>query len=264
MHATSLAFDVAALLPARRDVAWTVSAASRTGTAPAARLTNGQRHLTVMTDNGHTTLTARLSAHDSAAQLTIAGTAPTTAASAVLRSLLPRLDHHIARRSPAQRHLHHTRCAAEIRTRLGELGVTVQQFDRADRTTGLSWQYGDADVTYTLHRATGTGLVSFRGNLAALETFLTPFLPPHPGPGRAPSRPPRGCGSAARRLVAAFPHAVQADADGLTHFTDSDGGPLQGWITPHKVNAPAGPTTPVTAGICGVGIDLLLSVPAIA
>lgn len=257
---TTLAADVAALLPKRLHTEWTVSAAHREGHPdhPATRLADGQRRfLLLLTDSGHTTLTAPAPAADTS--LTVEGSAPTAVAGAALRSLLPRIDRDIIRLSPPRQRQHRLQRLAEIDDLLRELGTSAERFERADDTTGLSWQCGDAFVSFTLRGTSATGSVSFRGGLGALERFLAPFLPPHPGPGRVRTSPLRGCGGVARRVVAAFPHAVEADEDGLVRFADADGGPLQGWVMPRDINSPTGPTTPVTAGVCGAGIDLMLS-----
>ncbi|MFE9138009.1 hypothetical protein [Streptomyces sp. NPDC007355] len=246
----SLAAEVAALLPRRHNAGWTLSPASA-GARPVARLNNGPRHFLLVTDSGHTTL------HAADVSLTVAGSAPAAVASAALRSLLPRIDGAVDA-SPAKQP-HRLVYLAEVDTRLRELGTLAQHFGRADNTTRLAWQYGDATVSFTLHGACATGSVSFAGGLETLERFLAPFLPPHPGPGRVRAAPPRGCGGVARRIVAAYPHAVEADTDGLVRFEDADGGPLQGWVMPRNVNGSVGPMTPVTAGIIGAGVDLVLS-----
>ncbi|MFI5868523.1 hypothetical protein, partial [Streptomyces sp. NPDC051546] len=195
----------------------------------------------------------------SVTSLTIEGTAPTAVASAAMRSLLPRIDHHLnswpglRQRQVRRQHL------SEIKALLRARDIAVREFNRPGDIIGLSWQHGDTTMTVTLHALSATGTLSLRGNLAALERVIVPFLPPCPGPGRVRSRPPHGCGGVARRLLASFPHAVEADQDGLVRFADTDGGPLQGWVMPRTVNSPASPLTPVTAGICGAGIDLMLS-----
>ncbi|MFJ8752058.1 hypothetical protein ACIREO_22415 [Streptomyces sp. NPDC102441] len=266
LASTALAADVAALLPKRHQDEWTVSSAVRKEHPdhPATRLANGQRRfLLLLTDSGHTTLTAPAPAADTS--LTVAGSAPAAVAGAALRSLLPRIDHDIIRLSPPRQRQHRLQYLAEIDSRLRELGTSAQRFDRADDTTGLSWQCGDASVNFTLRGTSATGSVTFRGSLGTLECFLAPFLPPHPGPGRVRTSPLRGCGGVARRVVAAFPHAVEADEDGLVQFADADGGPLRGWVMPRDINGPTGPTTPVSAGICGAGVDLMLAaLPTIA
>jgi hypothetical protein len=257
---TALAADVAALLPKRLHTEWTASAAHREGHPdhPATRLADGQRRfLLLLTDSGHTMLTAPAPAAD--ISLTVADSTPTAVAGAALRSLLPRIERDIIRLSPPRQRQHRLQHLAEISGLLHELGTATQRVDRADDTTSLSWRCGNAAVNFTLRGTSATGSVSFRGGLGALERFLAPFLPPHPGPGRGRTSPLRGCGGVARRIVAAFPHAVEADADGLVRFADEDGGPLQGWVVPRDINGPTGPTTPVTAGVCGAGIDLMLS-----
>ncbi|MER5985626.1 hypothetical protein [Streptomyces sp. NPDC001787] len=260
LASTSLAAEVAALLPKRHQDEWTVRTAARQDHPdyPAARLANGQRRfLILLTDSGNTTLTAAAPASDTS--LAVAGSAPTAVAGAALRSLLPRIDRHIIRLSPPQQQQHRLQHLSEIDALLRELGTPAVRFDQADEATGLSWQCGNASVRFVLRGTSPTGSVSFSGGLGALERFLPPFLPPHPGPGHVRSRPPRGCGGAARRIVATFPHTVEADEDGHVRFSDADGGPLQGWVMPHDINGPTGPTTPVRAGVCGVGIDLMLS-----
>ncbi|MGW1615681.1 hypothetical protein ACWCQZ_40785 [Streptomyces sp. NPDC002285] len=262
-EAMALASEVAALLPRRHNGAWSVSPASL-GIHPAGLLSNGPRCFLLITDDGRTTLVTRTPLHTAESALTITGSAPAALASAALRSLLPRIDIAV-HPSPAEQQLHRMHRLSEIRARLCELGADAQQFTRADSTAGLSWQFGDAFVRFTLHGTSATGTVSFAGGLGAVEQFLAPFLPPHPGPGRVQTRPPRGCGGVARRVVAAFPHAVESDQDGLVRFSDADGGPLQGWVTPRDVNGPAGPRTRVMAGVIGVGVDLALAaLPAIA
>ncbi|GHG13825.1 hypothetical protein ACFFSH_31110 [Streptomyces filamentosus] len=251
----SLAAEVAALLPRRHNADWTVSPVSAAA-RPAARLSDGPRHFLLATDNGHTTLTTG-TPHTADVSLTVAGTAPAVVASAALRSLLPRIDGGVD--SPTAKQPHRLAYLAEVDTRLRELGTPTEQFDRADNTTGLAWRFDDASVSFTLHGACVTGAVSFAGGLESLERFLAPFLPPHPGPGRVRATVQRGCGGVARRIVAAYPHAVEADADGLARFADADGGPLQGWVMPRDVNGPVGPRTPVTAGVIGAGVDLVLS-----
>lgn len=257
LASTTLAADVAALLPKRHQGEWTVSTATRED-HPATRLANGQRrfHL-LLTDTGNTTLTAAAPASDTS--LTVVGSAPTAVAGAALRSLLPRIDRHIIRLAPPQQRQHRLHHLTEIDALIRELGTSAERFDQADDTTGLSWQCGDASVSFALRGTSATGSVGFSGGLGALERFLAPFLPPHPGPARVRTSPPRGCGGVARRILATFPHAVEADEDGLVRFSDADGGPLQGWVMPHDINGPTGPRTPVTAGVCGVGLDLMLS-----
>ncbi|MET9393703.1 hypothetical protein ACGF7W_32475 [Streptomyces sp. NPDC048219] len=252
---TSLAAEVAALLPQRHNTGWTVSPAS-VAACPAARLSDGPRHFLLATDGGRTTLLTG-TPHTAEVSLTVAGSAPAAVASAALRSLLPRIDGAVD--APPTKQPHRLAYLAEVDTRLRELGTLSQQFDRADNTTGLAWQCHDATVSFTLRGACATGAVSFAGGLEALERFLAPFLPPHPGPGRVRAAVQRGCGGVARRVVAAYPHAVECDADGFVRFADADGGPLQGWVMPRDVNGPVGPRTPVTAGIIGVGVDLVLS-----
>ncbi|WP_330351697.1 hypothetical protein [Streptomyces sp. NBC_00582] len=257
LASTALAAEVAALLPKRHQAEWTVTTATRKEHPgpPATHLANGpRRFLLLLTDSGHTTLTA------ADTSLTVESRAPTAVAGAALRSLLPRIDRDIIRLSPPRQRQHRLQHLAEIHELLRELGTSAERFERADDTTGLSWQCGDASVSFTLRGTSATGSVSFRGGLGALERFLAPFLPPHPGPGRVRTHPLRGCGGVARRIVAAFPHAVEADEDGLVRFSDTDGGPLQGWVMPRDINGPTGPTTPVTAGVGGAGIDLMLSV----
>ena len=75
---TTLAADVAALLPKRLHTEWTVSTAHREGHPdhPATRLADGQRRfLLLLTDSGRTTLTAPALAADTS--LTVDGSAPT-------------------------------------------------------------------------------------------------------------------------------------------------------------------------------------------
>lgn len=254
-EAMSLAAEVAALLPRRHNAGWTLSPAS-VSARPAAHLSNGPRHFLLATDRVRTML-ATGTPHTADVSLTVACSAPAAVASAVLRSLLPRIDSAID--PPPAKRLHRLEYLAEIDARLRELDASTRQFDRADNTTGLAWKYSDASVSFTLHGACATGSVSFAGGLGALERFLAPFLPPHPGPGRVRASPQRGCGGVARRIVAAYPHAVESDGDGLVRFTDADGGPLHGWVMPRDPNGPVGPRTPVTAGVIGAGVDLVLS-----
>ncbi|MFJ6437854.1 hypothetical protein [Streptomyces sp. NPDC091416] len=254
-RAMSLAAEVAALLPARHGAGWTFAPAPAAA-RPAARLSNGPRHLLLTPDGGRTML-ATGTPDTADVSLTVAGSTPAAVAGAALRTLLPRIDH--ALDPPPARRSHRLHYLAEVAARLRELGASPTQFERADHTTALAWQLGDAAVHFSLHGTRPTGTVGFAGRLGVIEQFLAPFLPPHPGPGRVRATAHRGCGGVARRVMAAYAHAVESDADGLVRFTDSDGGPLQGWVMPRDVNGPTGPRTPVTAGVTGVGVDLILS-----
>ncbi|MEU9355073.1 hypothetical protein AB0D65_29765 [Streptomyces griseoloalbus] len=262
--ARTLAEHVAALLPARAGVPWTVESYKPWWTArhPAARLVQGERALVLVARPWDTQVGWQLPArepHRPDAQLeTIA---PARIAREVLRLVLPVLDDeaaHARQDDPARARLE---LLAEIGAAMRAQGAaTYERGGLLRNTSSVTWASSGCRYSATLHGTNPVADVQIEGPVRAVERATAHFLPE--APSRTPRRPVRDAvrGRMQRRMAAflsQYADVEQTDRGGLAFGTRP--GPY-GYAAPAlDPAARVRDTSPASVDIHSVGVDFLVS-----
>lgn len=261
--ARTLAEHVAALLPARAGVPWTVEPYSPWWTArnPGARLVQGTRAL-VLVANGHAWTNEigwQLPGREpTRPDHTFTTSAPDVVAREILRLVLPVLDDEAARTLEDA-----TRARLELLYEIGNAmraqgAATYERGGLLVNTSTVTWSSSGLRYSATLHGANPVADVQIQGPMRALERAIAHFLPE-----AAPDRPavPAGIrGRLERRMaqvLARHGHVEQLEQKGLAF--GSGPGPY-GHVAPAlDPAARAHDITPASVDIHGVGVDFLVS-----
>ena len=260
--ARTLAEHVAALLPARAGVPWTVESYSPWWTVrhPGVRLVQGERAL-VLVANGHTWNTEvgwQLPDREpDRPDFTFRSARPDGVAREVLRLVLPVLDDEAARTvedaSRARLELLY-----EIGTAMRAQGAaTYERGGLLVNTSTVTWSSSGLRYSATLHGSNPVADVQIEGPVRAVERAVARFLP-EPADGR---QVPQGIRGRLQRRMAAFlaryGDLEQTEQGGLAFGTRP--GPY-GYAAPARdAAARAHDTTPASVDLHGVGVDFLVS-----
>jgi hypothetical protein len=260
--ARTLAEHVAALLPARAGVLWTVEPYSPWWTArhPGVRLAQGTRAL-VLVANGSTWNTEvgwQLPDREpDRPDFTFHSARPDVVAREVLRLVLPVLDDEAARTvedaSRARLELLY-----EIGTAMRAQGAaTYERGGLLVNTSTVTWSSSGLRYSATLHGSNLVADVQIEGPVRAVERAIACFLP-EPADGR---QVPQGIRGRLQRRMAAFlaryGDLEQTEQGGLAFGTRP--GPY-GYAAPARdAAARAHDTTPASVDLHGVGVDFLVS-----
>lgn len=261
--AQTLAGGVAALLPERTGLRWTVeSYAAWWSTRPAARLVQGDRALILVAYPWNTDVAWQLPDREpTRADLRLDRMAPAPIAREVLRLVLPVLDDEAAGRAGegGPRLMGRLELLNEIGHAMRLQGVaTYNRVGLLANTSTLAWGApSGARFSVTAHGTNPECHVSITGPTLAVERALAPFLPE-----AAPRRTemPRVRGRLQRRMamvLARHGRVEQTDEDGLAFGTRP--GPY-GYVAPARDPlARAHDTTETSVDLHGIGADLLIS-----
>jgi hypothetical protein len=259
--ALTLAEHVAALLPARAGIPWTVEPCSPWWTArhPGARLVQGTRALVLVARTWDTEIGWQLPDREpTRPDFRVERTAPAAVARDILRLVLPVADDEAARAledgARARRGL-----LVEIGTAMRAQGAAT--YERAGflvNTACIVWSSSGVRYSATLHGTNPSVDVQIQGPVRALERAVTHFLP-EAAPGHLDV--PAGIrGRLERRManvLARHGQVEQLDGKGLAFGGQS--GPY-GHVAPASDPAArAHDTAPASAEVHGVGVDFLLS-----
>lgn len=260
--ARKLAEHVAALLPARAGVPWTVEPYSPWWTArhPGVRLIQGERAL-VLVANSHTWNTEvgwQLPDREPfRPDFTFHSSHPDVVAREVLRLVLPVLDDEAARtREDASRA--RLELLYEIGTAMRAQGAaTYERGGLLVNTSTVTWSSSGLRCSATLHGGNPVADVQIEGRVRTVERAVARFLP-EPADGR---QAPQGIRGRLQRRMAAFlaryGDLEQTEQGGLAFGTRP--GPY-GYAAPARdAAARAHDTTPASVDLHGVGVDFLVS-----
>ncbi|MGY4936212.1 hypothetical protein ACWD7T_35075 [Streptomyces sp. 900116325] len=261
--AQTLAGRVAALLPARAGVPWTVEPYSPWWTAryPAARLVQGPRALVLVARTWETDIAWQLPDREPyQPDVRLERLAPASIAREVLRLVLPVLDDEAARtREDGSRA--RLELLAEIGAAMRAQGAaTYERGGLLRNTSTVTWASGGCRYSATLHGTNPVADVQIEGPVRAVERVTTHFLPG--APIQTPRRPVRDAvrGRMQRRMAAFLSQYVdveQTEQGGLAFGTSP--GPY-GYAAPaFDPAARVRDTSPVSVDIHGVGVDFLVS-----
>ncbi|MFF4902192.1 hypothetical protein [Streptomyces sp. NPDC001068] len=259
--AVTLAEHVAALLPERAGVPWTVEPCSPWWTArhPGARLVQGKRALVLVARTWDTEIGWQLPHREpTRPDLRIDRMAPAAIARDVLRLVLPVLDdeaaHGLEDGARARRG-----ALVDIGTAMRAQGAAT--YERASllvNTACIVWSSSGLRYSATLHGTNPVASVQIQGPVRALERAVAHFLP-EAAPGR-PITPAGIRGRLERRManvLARHGHVEQLDGKGLAFGEKS--GPY-GHVAPAlDPAARAHDNTLTSVDVHGVGVDFLLS-----
>ncbi|MET7573339.1 hypothetical protein ABZT04_33315 [Streptomyces sp. NPDC005492] len=264
--AQTLAGGVAALLPERAGIPWTVEpyAAWWTARYPAARLVQGGRALVLVARTWDTQIGWQLPDREpTRPDLQLESLSPAVIAREALRLVLPVLDDEAAGRAAKDgpRVMGRLELLNEIGHAMRLQGAaTYNRIGLLANTSTLAWGApSGARYSVTLHGTNPVADVQIQGPVRAVEKAVTYFLPP-----AADGRPeiPRVRGRLQRRLAAVLArhgHVEQTDQGGLAFSTGPGPGPY-GYATPAAdAQARAHDTTPASVDLHGIGADFLIS-----
>ncbi|WP_411147439.1 hypothetical protein [Streptomyces sp. A30] len=264
--AQTLAGRVAALLPERTGIPWTVEPHTAWWTVrhPAARLVQGGRALVLVARNWDTQIGWQLPDREpTRPDLHLESMSPAVIAREVLRLIVPVLDDEAAGRADADgpRVMGRLELLNEIGHAMRLQGAaTYNRIGLLANTSTLAWGAPPgARYSVTLHGTNPVAHVQIQGPVRAVEKAVTCFLPP-----AVDGRPeiPRVRGRLQRRLAAVLArhgHVEQTDQGGLAFSTGPGPGPY-GYATPALGPvARAHDTTPASIDLHGVGADFLIS-----
>ncbi|MFJ2225617.1 hypothetical protein ACIOFY_36945 [Streptomyces anulatus] len=263
--AATLAAQVAALLPARAGLPWTVAPGTAWwSTRPTARLVQGPRSLVLVAHAWSTDVAWELTDREPyEPDVRLDRMAPMPIADVLLRQVLPVLDDEIAGRARTPASDPAPRLAL-----LNEIGHAVRMrglatYDRAGflvNTSTLTWGTPSGlRFSVTLHGTNPVCSVQIQGPVRALERAVARVLPAPPA--MTPRRRLDGVHGRLQRRMAA--HLVQyTDVEQL----DDDGLAFGGSTGPYGYAAPAADPaarvrdqSPAVVDIHAVGVDLLIS-----
>ncbi|MGW4087035.1 hypothetical protein ACWEGS_28785 [Streptomyces sp. NPDC004822] len=264
--ARTLAEHVAALLPARAGLPWTVESYAPWWTArhPAARLVQGKRALVLVANGSAWTTEIGWQLPDREPyrpDLTLPTSAPHVVAREILRLVLPVVDDEAAV---------YVLEAATARVRLEllyEIGAAMRAQGAATserggllvNTSTVTWSSAGLRYSATLHGTNPLCDVQIEGPVRAVERAVARFLPGRPPePKTWPMRHVRG--RLARRLAAFLAQRVdveQTEHGGIA-FGSRPG--VYGYAAPAADPAArVRDTSPASVDLHGVGVDLLVS-----
>ncbi|MCG8971821.1 hypothetical protein [Streptomyces sp. CL12-4] len=257
----TLATQVAALLPTRVGVPWTVELGSAWWTTkPAARLTQNTRSLVLVWNPWHTDLAWELPDRvPYRPDLRSERLAPARVARDVLRLVLPVLDDEAARSRPNDDAGARLAVLAEIGAAMRAQGAaTYERGGLLVNTSTVTWSSSGCRYSATLHGSNPVADVQVEGPVRAVERAVVHFLP-EAGEGRP--RVPDGIrGRLQRRMAAVLArhgHVEQTERGGLAFGTGP--GPY-GYAAPaFDPQSRAHDTTPASVDLHGVGVDFLIS-----
>lgn len=254
---------VAALLPARNGLPWTVEPFTAWwSTRPAARLTQGGRSLIVVPQAWRTDVAWQLPDREPfEPDQRLPHIAADRVAREILRLVLPVLDDEAASRvRPGGRQvIRRLETLHEIGWSIRERGLaTLNHVGPHANSSVLAWGTPTGlRYAVTLHGTNPACDVAITGPVRAVERALPGFLPLPEG---APRRPMRHIqGRFARRLAShltQFTSVDQLDGGGLAIGAAT--GPY-GYLAPLDPAARVRDSTPAAVELHGVGTDLLLS-----
>ncbi|MFF4543686.1 hypothetical protein ACFY1J_05475 [Streptomyces sp. NPDC001406] len=264
--AQTLAGRIAAFLPERAGIPWTVEPYDAWWTAryPAARLVQGGRALVLVARTWDTQIGWQLPDREpTRPDLQLESVSPAVIAREVLRLVLPVLDDEAAGRAAADgpRVMGRLELLDEIGHAMRLQGVaTYNRIGLLANTSTLAWGApSGARYSVTLHGTNPVADVQIQGPVRAVEKAVTYFLPP-----AADGRPeiPRVRGRLQRRLAAVLArhgHVEQTEQGGLAFSTGRGPGPY-GYAAPAlDPVSRAHDTTPASVDLHGLGADFLIS-----
>jgi hypothetical protein len=260
--AQSLAEHVAALLPARAGVPWTVEPYTAWWTVryPTARLVQGTRALVLVARTWETEIGWQLPDREpTRPDLRLDRTAPAAIAREVLRLVLPVVDDEAARTREDG-----ARARLELLYEIGNAmraqgAATYERGGLLVNTSTITWASSGLRYSATLHGTNPVADVQIEGPVRAVERAVARFLPGKPlEPKTWPMRHVRG--RLARRMAAFLAQYVdveQTDQGGIAFGTRPG---VYGYAAPAADSAArVRDTTPASAEIHGVGVDFLVS-----
>lgn len=261
-RAVTLAEHVAALLPARAGIPWTVEPHTPWWTArhPGARLVQGSRALILVARPWDTEIAWELPDRTPGApDLRIERTAPAAVTRDVLRLVLPVLDDEAAR-TVADTADARISLLQEIGTAIRAQGVAT--YERAGflvNTASVVWTSSGLRYSATLHGSNPVCDVQIDGPVRAVERAVALFLPGRPAePKTWPMQGVRG--RLPRRMAAFLAHYVdveQTEQGGIA-FGSQPG--VYGYAAPAVDPADrVRDTSPASVDLHGVGVDFLVS-----
>ncbi|MFI7415287.1 hypothetical protein ACIBU0_42305 [Streptomyces sp. NPDC049627] len=262
--ARTLAEHVAALLPARAGVPWTVEPYSPWWTArhPGVRLVQGTRALVLVANATQWTTEVgwQLPGREPyRPDFTFRTARPDVVAREILRLVLPVLDDEAA---AAREDV--SRARLELLYEIGAAmraqgAATYERGGLLVNTSTVTWSSSGLRYSATLHGSNPLCGVQIEGPVRAVERAVARFLPGRPlEPKTWPMRDVRG--RLARRLAAFLAQRVdveQTDAGGIA-FGSRPG--VYGYAAPAADPAArVRDTTPASVDLHGVGVDFLVS-----
>ncbi|WP_181805665.1 hypothetical protein [Streptomyces shenzhenensis] len=264
--AQTLASRVAALLPERAGVPWTVEPHTTWWTVrhPAVRLVQGGRALVLVARTWDTQIGWQLPDREpTRPDLRLESMSPDAIARDVLRLVLPVLDDEAAGRAAKDgpRVMGRLELLNEIGHAMRLQGAaTYDRIGLLANTSTLAWGApSGARYSVTLHGTNSVADVQIQGPVRAVEKAVTCFLPP-----AADGRPeiPRVRGRLQRRLAAVLARhgQVEQTAQGGLAFSTGHGPGPYGYATPAlDPVSRAHDTTPASIDLHGIGADFLIS-----
>ena len=260
--ALALAERVAAILPARAGLPWTIEPYNAWWTAryPAARLVQGDRALVLVPRPWDTQVGWQLPDREPyRPDVTLHALAPDRIAREVLRLVLPVADDEAARTRTSDPAAARIRLLAEIGTAMRAQGVaTYERGGLLRNTSSVTWTSSGVRYSATLHGTNSVADVQIEGPVRAVERATSYFLPD--APAQTPRRPVRDAvqGRMQRRMAAfltQYVHVEQTEQGGLAFGTRP--GPY-GYAAPAQDPAArVRDTSPASVEIHGVGVDFL-------
>ncbi|MFK0279480.1 hypothetical protein ACIQVL_03265 [Streptomyces sp. NPDC090499] len=260
--ARTLAEHVAALLPQRAGIPWTVEPYAPWWTArhPAARLVHGTRALVLVARPWDTEIGWQLPDREpTRPDLKLATVAPAGIAREVLRLVLPVVDDEAARTREDV-----SRARLELLYEIGNAmraqgAVTYERGGLLVNTSTVTWSSSGLRYSATLHGSNPACDVQIEGPVRAVERAVARFLPAKPlVPKTWPMRNVQG--RLQRRMAAFLAQRVdveQADAGGIAFGTRPG---VYGYAAPALDSAArVRDTSPASVDLHGVGVDFLVS-----
>ncbi|CAM5237824.1 hypothetical protein [Streptomyces griseomycini] len=263
--AVTLAEHVAALLPARAGVPWTVEPYAPWWTArhPAARIVQGERAVILVTRPWETEVGWQLPGREPyRPDFTLHALAPAKVAREVLRLVLPVIDDEAAARAHEDDDPARARLALlyEIGAAMRAQGAaTYERGGLLRNTSTVTWSSSGCRYSATLNGSNPVADVQIEGPVRAVERAVAHFLPARPtDPKTWPMKAVRG---RLQRRVAAFlaqrVDVEQTEQGGVAFGSGS--GPYGYVAPPLDPYARVRDTSPASADVHGVGVDLLVS-----
>ncbi|GAA2439316.1 hypothetical protein [Streptomyces glaucus] len=263
--AQTLAEHVAALLPARAGVPWTVEPYVPWWTArhPAARLVQGERALVLVARPWETEIGWQLPGREPyRPDLTLPVLAPAKVAREVLRLVLPVVDDEAAHArqddDPARARL---ALLYEIGAAMRAQGAaTYERGGLLRNTSTVTWSSSGLRYSATLNGTNPVADVQIEGPVRAVERAVARFLPAKPAePKTWPMRAVRG--RLQRRVAAFLAQYVDVEqTEGQGGITFGSGSGPYGYVAPAPDSAArVRDTSPASVEIHGVGVDFLVS-----
>ncbi|MEU6462213.1 hypothetical protein [Streptomyces sp. NPDC046976] len=261
--AVTLAEHVAALLPARAGIPWTVEPYAPWWTTiyPGARLVQGARALVLVARPSSTHIGWQL--HDREPyrpDLRLESVAPARIAREVLRLVLPVADDEAARAHQGYA-ADHARLGllCEIGTAMRTQGAaTYERGGLLVNTSTVSWASSGLRYSAALHGSNPVADVQIEGPVRAVERTLTRFLPDAvPAPPVVPTGIQGRLERRMAQVLARHGHVEQFGRKGLSFGAGP--GPYGRVAPSFDADARAHDTAPASVDVHGVGVDFLVS-----